>query len=177
MDEVQDIGSPSVVHGENCPMCKNDTLSLMEQEKEIPFFGNVFLFSMNCSSCKYHKADIECAQKHEPSKYTIEISSEDDMKIRVVRSSHATIKIPRITEIRPGPAANGYVTNIEGILNRVKHRVETLRDEAEDSTQRKKAKNMLKKIQNVIWGKEKIKMTIEDPTGNSAIISDKAKKI
>jgi C4-type Zn-finger protein len=28
----------------------------------------------------------------------------------------------------------------------------------------------------VMWGQESLKMTIEDPTGNSAIISDKAVK-
>ena len=27
-----------------------------------------------------------------------------------------------------------------------------------------------------MWGSEKIKLTLEDPTGNSAIISDKAAK-
>jgi len=176
MDEVKDLGEPEVVHGETCPMCKNDTLTLMEQEKEIPFFGKVSLFSMNCSTCKYHKADIECTENRKAAKYTVEISSEEDMNIRIVRSSHGTIKIPRITEIRPGPAANGYVTNIEGVLNRVKKKVEILRDGAEDNAQRKKAKNMLKKIQKVIWGQEKIKISIQDPTGNSAIISDKAVK-
>ena len=35
---------------------------------------------------------------------------------------------------------------------------------------------MLKKIDDAIWGRAKLKIIIEDPTGNSAIISDKAKK-
>jgi len=33
---------------------------------------------------------------------------------------------------------------------------------------------MLKKLQNVLWGSEKLKIIIEDPSGNSAIISEKA---
>ena len=39
---------------------------------------------------------------------------------------------------------------------------------------RKKAKSLLKKIRGIMWGEEKITITIEDPTGNSAIISEKA---
>ena len=35
---------------------------------------------------------------------------------------------------------------------------------------------MVKKLQNVLWGEEKLKITIEDPSGNSAIISEKAKR-
>ncbi len=38
------------------------------------------------------------------------------------------------------------------------------------------AKEILKKLQKVKWGKEKLKIILEDPTGNSAIISDKAVK-
>ena len=41
---------------------------------------------------------------------------------------------------------------------------------------KKKAKNMLKKLNRTMWGQEKLKIIIEDPSGNSAIISDKAKK-
>jgi zinc finger protein len=162
--------------GQECPVCHKKTLTLTEQEKEVPFFGRVYLFSMSCENCRYHKADIEAAEQREPCKYTIEISSEEDMKIRVVKSSQATIKIPRITTITPGPASNGFITNIEGIFNRIKNQVEFVRDNAEDADERKKAKNMLKKIMNIMWGREKIKMTIEDPSGNSAIISDKAVK-
>ncbi|MBW2999564.1 ZPR1 zinc finger domain-containing protein [Candidatus Woesearchaeota archaeon] len=162
--------------GQECPVCHKKTLTLTEQEKEVPFFGRVYLFSMSCENCRYHKADVESAEQREPCKYTIEISSEEDMKIRVVKSSQATIKIPRITTITPGPASNGFITNIEGIFNRVKNQVEFVRDNAEDAGERKKAKNMLKKIMNIMWGREKIKMTIEDPSGNSAIISDKAVK-
>lgn len=159
-----------------CPLCHQKTLTLMERETEVPYFGKVFLFSMTCSNCKYHKSDVESVERKEPCKYTFEISSEEDMKVRVVKSSEATVKIPHISTITPGPASQGFVTNIEGILNRVKYQIETLRDTAEDDEDRKKAKNLLKKLLNIIWGKEKQMVIIEDPSGNSAIISDKAEK-
>ena len=148
----------------------------MEKETEIPYFGKTFLFSMTCNNCKYHKSDVEAAERKDPSKYTFEISNEEDMKIRIVKSSEATVKIPHITTITPGPASQGFVTNIEGILNRVKYQIETARDTAEDNDDKKKAKNLLKKLMKIMWGQKKQKIIIEDPSGNSAIISDKAEK-
>ncbi|MBL7055288.1 ZPR1 zinc finger domain-containing protein [Candidatus Woesearchaeota archaeon] len=165
---------PQTVDGQPCAFCNNKTLSLTEHETEVPYFGKIFIFSMTCSSCSYHKADIEAVEKKDPSKYTFEINSEEDMKVRIVKSSEATIKIPHITTITPGPAAQGFVTNVEGILNRVKHQIEEAKENSDDKSDRKKAKNLLKKLQKVMWGQEKLKITVEDPTGNSAIISDKA---
>jgi len=166
----------NVIEGETCPVCLKKTLTLMEEELEVPYFGRVFVFGMDCKSCDYHKGDIEIAEKRKPIKETIEISSEEDMKIRIVKSSEGTVKIPHIMTMSPGPASEGFVTNVEGLLNRVKEVIEKTRDAEEDDALKKKAKNLLKKIQKVIWGQEKIKITIEDPTGNSAIISDKTEK-
>ena len=163
-----------VLANQVCPVCNKKTLELREDEQEVPFFGKVFLFSMSCSECKFHRADVEAADKKEPSRYTIEINSEKDMKIRIVKSSHAVVKIPHIVTITPGPDSEGYVSNIEGILTRVKDQIQSARDNEEDPQAKKKAKRLLKKLNKVMWGQEKIKITIEDPSGNSAIISDKA---
>jgi len=162
--------------GQICPMCKAKELTLMEQEREIPYFGKVYMFSMTCSACKYHKADIECAEKHDPAKYTLEVSSEEDMKIRIVKSAEGIVKIPHMITMEPGQAAQGFITNVEGLLRRVKAIIEQAKDTAEDKADQKKAKNMLKKLQKVMWGQDKLKIIIEDKTGNSAIISDKAVK-
>jgi zinc finger protein len=168
--------APSIINGEVCPICHNKTLILTEAAIDIPFFGKTYLFSMNCSNCGYHKADVEADEEKEPCKYTLDIDSEADMKIRVVKSSNATVKIPHVGSIEPGEASNGYITNIEGVLQRMKKMIEVVRDDSEDEEDKKKAKNLLKKLLRVMWGQEKLKIMIEDPTGNSAIISDKAVK-
>ena len=159
-----------------CPMCGQKTLTLQEDKIEVPFFNELFVFSMSCSSCKYHKADVEAIEQHDPVKFSFEISSEDDLKVRVVKSSQATVKIPHLISIDPGPASNGYVTNVEGILNRMKSAIESARDSEDDPVKKKRAKKLLKKLTRVMWGQESVKLIIEDPSGNSAIISDKAKK-
>ena len=161
---------------QSCPLCLQKTLILTERQTEVPYFGKVYLFSMTCNNCKYHKADVEATEQKEPVKYEFEISSEEDIKVRVVKSSEATVKLPHIATITPGPASQGYITNIEGILNRVKYQVEAAKETEEDEEDKKKAKNLLKKLTRIIWGQEKQKIIIEDPSGNSAIISDKAVK-
>jgi zinc finger protein len=164
----------NTLSGETCPICQNKTLTLYETSRDIPYFGKMYIFSMDCTSCKYHKADVEAEEHRDPVSVALEISSEEDMKIRVVKSGSATVKLPRIMTIEPGETSNGYITNVEGVLNRVKNMLESQKQEAEDKSDQKKLKNMIKKIQNVIWGHDKITLTLDDPTGNSMIISDKA---
>jgi zinc finger protein len=167
------------IDGELCPFCNEKTLSLMETTRDVPFFGVCHIFSMDCSSCKYHKADVEPENSAgEPVKYTLEISSEEDMKIRVIKAAEATVKIPYIGEIEGGENANGYITNVEGIFNRIKVQVEHLKNAADEDDEelKTKAKNQLKKLTRIMWGQEKAQLIIEDPSGNSAIISPKAVK-
>ena len=169
------MGDVEKLEGQVCPVCLEKKLVLTEEQTEVPYFGLVYLFSMVCSGCNYKKADIEVAKEQEPSKFSIEIDSEEDMKIRIIKSSEATVRIPHVTTITSGPSSEGYISNIEGLLMRVKAVIESTKDD-EDEEVRKKAKNLLKKLQRVMWGQEKLKITIEDPTGNSAIISEKAIK-
>jgi len=164
------------LEGQACPVCHKNTLTLTEQETEVPYFGKLYVFSMSCSSCDYKKADVEAEEQKDPVRWSIDIESDKDMNIRIIKSSEATVKIPRITTIEPGPASEGYITNVEGLLEKVKEQIESVRDNEEDPDAKKKAKNLVKKITRIMWGKEKTKIIIEDPSGNSAIVSEKAVK-
>lgn len=160
---------------QKCPVCGEAKLTLIEEEMDIPFFGKAFLFSMKCSGCNYNLADVEFAEQKDPCKIEFEVSNKKDMNVRVVKSSTATIKIPQMrTTITPGVNSEGYVSNIEGLLGRFKKVLEYQRDTAEEDDVRKHAKNLLKKLWKVECGDEKLKIIIEDPSGNSAIISDRA---
>ncbi|MEK6973859.1 MAG: ZPR1 zinc finger domain-containing protein [Nanoarchaeota archaeon] len=160
---------------QKCPVCLTDNLTLMQEEMDIPFFGKTYLFTMQCSSCQYKKTDIESEGQKDPVKITFEINSEDDMKVRVVKSSEATIKIPQLRmSVESGPGSEGYVSNIEGVLDRFKKIIEGERDDSEDDNTKKHAKNLLKKLWKVKLGDLAVKIIIEDPSGNSAIISKKA---
>jgi len=174
MTEQKEEGD--ILREQDCPFCHKKTLTLAEKGMEIPYFGRVFLFSMTCDSCKYRKADVEAETPQEPCKWTFEVNGKEDLNVRIVKSAEALLKIPHIGSIEPGPDAEGYITNVEGILTRFKQQIESLKESEEDDDAKKKAKNMLKKIQRILWGQEPVKIILEDKTGNSAIISEKAQK-
>jgi zinc finger protein len=162
--------------GQQCPICSEKKLTLREEEVDVAHFGHMFIFSMTCDGCKYRKADIECATQQAPAKYTLEVEGDGDLNARVVKSGEATVKIPRIMTIEPGATSEGYITNVEGLLQRVKKTLQSTLDAEDEADNKKKLKNMIKKVSKAMVGREKIKIIISDPTGNSAIISDRAVK-
>ncbi len=163
------------IKNQKCPMCGKDKLTLTEEDYEVPHFGKCFLMTMHCDSCHYHTSDVETEENKDPIKITFEVEKEDDMKVRVIKSSDATVKIPQMRmSMEPGTASTGFLSNIEGLLNRFKKIIESERDNADDPSVRKKAKNLLKKLWKVELGDEKLKIIIDDPSGNSAIVSDRA---
>jgi len=164
------------IKDQECPFCGENKATLKEEEIEIPYFGRVFVLSMECEGCGTRKSDVEPADPKEPCKYTLEIDSEDDLNIKIVKSGQATVKIPRIITMEPGPASNGYVTNVEGLFERAKKIIQSAGEAEDDPVAKKKAKNLIKKINQILVGREKIKISIEDPSGHSCIVSDKAVK-
>lgn len=172
--EIKTLSSEgAMIANQQCPFCNHNNLTLSENEIDIPFFGKTYIFSLNCTSCKYRKSDVESAQQKPPSKFTLEITEKDDLNIRIVKSSTGTVNLPSIGKIESGPESDGYVTNVEGIIIRIRDQIKPFLED-EDEEVKKKSKNLLKKIQNILWGEEKIKLIIEDSEGNSAIISEKA---
>ena len=163
--------------GQQCAFCGENKLTLREEEVEIPFFGRVFVLSMECTGCGYRKADVEPAEQKEPCRYTLEVTSDTDLNIKIIKSAEATVKIPRIITIESGPASEGYITNVEGLLEKVKGMIQSAGEAEEDDPAAKtKAKNLIKKLNKVLVGREPLKIIIEDPSGHSAIISDKAQR-
>lgn len=163
------------VKNQPCPFCNKNTLTLIEEEKDIPYFGKCYLMSMRCESCNYYKSDIESAERKDPIRYTFTVKDKKDLNVRVVKSSEATIKIPTLRmNVESGVGSTGYITNIEGVIRRFKKIIEDQRDTAEDENIKKHAKNLLKKLWKIENGEEELKIIIEDPSGNSAIISEKA---
>ncbi len=161
------------IKGETCPICFEKKLLLTEEEMDIPYFGKTFIFSMKCEGCGFHKSDVEAEEMKDPCRLTFTIEKEEDMNIRVVKSSEATVKVPQLhMSVTPGPASEGYISNVEGLLSRLKI-IQDERDTSEEEDVKTTAKNLLKKIRKVKWGEMPLKIIIEDPSGNSAIISER----
>ena len=102
------------LENQQCPVCGKNKLTLTEDEMEIPYFGKVYLFSMNCRACGFSRSDVEAAEKKEPCKITFTVENENDLKVRVVKSSEATVRIPQLRmTMEPGESSVGFITNIE----------------------------------------------------------------
>jgi zinc finger protein len=160
-----------IVEGERCPYCLQKTLTLAERVIDIPYFGVTHVFSMDCQNegCGYFFSDVEAEEQKGKVKQTFKVTNENDLKVRVVKSSSATIKIPRMVELPGGDNASGYITNVEGLLNRFKKILEELTQD-DDKDVAKKAKNHLKKLGRVLWGRDEITIHLEDSAGNSGFI-------
>ena len=159
-----------------CPACFKKTCTMTEDEQDIPYFGKVFILGMLCTDCGFHKADVEAAEKHDPVKMTFTVESDEDLNVRIVKSSEASIKIPYVVDIQPGPESEGFVTNVEGLLTKIKGRIEASVEAEDDKVAKKAGWKLIKKLNKVLIGREKLKIILEDPSGNSAILSDKVEK-
>lgn len=147
------------------------------ETREIPYFGEAMIVTGNCT-CGFRHADTILLSSKEPSRYSLALESVDDLDARVIRSSSGTIKIPELgVNIEPGCASESYITNAEGILDRIEGIVEfatrTAR-EAEDPDRTKRGEEILEIIGLVRQGRSKVTLVLEDPLGNSAIASEKA---
>ncbi len=96
--------------------------------------------------------------------------------VRVVRSTQGLITIPELgVEISPGPACEGFVSNVEGILMRIDKVLDGVLIDGDDE-QRRNILDLKEKMAQIGCGKFPITIIISDPMGNSLIDSDRAKK-
>lgn len=126
--------------------------------------------------CSFRFADTMILASKEPMRYEMPVETPEDLDARVIRSTSGTISIPEMgIVIEPGTVSESYVTNIEGILQRVRDVLMTAsRWVQEDEEKLSRSQELLCMLEEVIEGKQKITVIIEDPLGNSAIISKKA---
>lgn len=158
-----------------CPICKEKSLSATFNPMDIPYFGEVMETTVVCESCGYRHSEVFVLEGKGPARYEMPVSTAEDMFVRVVRSSNATIEVPELgVTVTPGPNAEGFVSNVEGVLERIADVLITAKS-WEDAKKTQKAEELLKRIDGIKKGKETVHLIITDQTGNSAIISDKSK--
>lgn len=162
---------------ERCPICgTRGTFRVKGRIDHIPYFGEMMQTSASCTSCKFRHADVMCLGERPPLRYEFQVTSEEDLKVRVVKSSTGTIKLPELgVTVEPGPASQGYVSNVEGVLGRVKEAIE-LAIEGVDAVRRRRGKARIKKLDEVCAGKRRARLILMDPFGHSAIVDERARK-
>lgn len=159
----------------DCPVCKvKGSLELKTKTEEIPYFGEVMESTVQCEECGFKHSDVICLEAKEPVKYTLKIGK-DKMNKRVVKSQTTTITIPELgLKVEPGPQSQGFVSNVEGILERFNKAVKTALSWAEDETSKQNAQKILEALKGIRTGNQQATLIIEDPFGHSLIEDEDA---
>lgn len=156
-----------------CPYC-NTEIEYIYQTENIPYFSDILIISALCGSCGYKYVDTQLLKNNEPVRFEVQVDKAEDLAIRVVRSMSASLEIPELgVRIDPGPACQGFVSNVEGVLDRIEQIVKGALVWGEKEEQ-ENARALLKKIDCVKDGSLAITLILEDRCGNSAIITEKA---
>ncbi len=158
-----------------CPVC-NTEIEYLYQTENIPYFSELLIISALCPSCGWRFIDTQLLKNAEPSRWELPVDSPDDLNVRVIRSMTGVISIPELgIRIDPGPACEGFVSNVEGVLNRVESVLANLCSWAETDEERDQVCLLQDRIEEVREGQLPVTLVIEDLSGNSAIIADRAR--
>jgi zinc finger protein len=157
-----------------CPQC-NAEIQFQYQTEEIPYFSEIMLVTGSCE-CGFRSVDTLILKESEPVIWTMRVENTDDLCARVVRSNRGRMEIPEFgIVIDPGPSCEACITNIEGILEQVGEVIERVLTWAEGE-ERERALSLQRDLQLGREGCTPFTLVITDPSGNSAIISNKAIK-
>ena len=95
-----------------------------------------------------------------------------------LRSTSGTIRIPELgIDVEPGPASEAYISNVEGVLQKVRDIVVFATKSAMDAGAEENVRRgecILERIGRAMEGEGPLTLILEDPLGNSAIVSEKA---
>ena len=164
----------------DCPVCGGQkTLEVTNRTDNIPYFGDILETAVLCKECGYQSSDSISLSQNDPMRFILEID-ESKLNTRVAKSQTATLTIPDLgLKVEPGPKSQGYVSNVEGILNRFESaivRALTLEGENIDKTVEENALNLIEKLASIKMGELSTKLVLEDPFGNSVIDDEDAVK-
>ncbi len=162
----------------NCPVCCRE-MQFNWETQEIPYFGEAMVIAGVCG-CGFRHSDTILLTQKEPSRYTLEVTAIADLDARVIRSSSGTIRVPELgIDVEPGYASESYISNVEGVLDRIEDIVAFATRSAREASSfesTRRGEEILEKIDLARRGQFKLTFVIEDPLGNSAIASEKAVK-
>jgi zinc finger protein len=159
----------------DCPLCgAKNCLEINSKTDNIPYFGEVMESTILCKKCGYKHSDTICLEIKDPVRFTIPISSEN-INVRVIKSQSTTLSIPELgLKVEPGAKSQGYVSNIEGVLQRFEEAVKRALVMAEDEEIRMNAVKVLEDIEKVKAGKLQATLIVDDPFGHGAILDPNA---
>ncbi len=161
----------------SCVICGFDGgLSMLAHTEEIAYFGEHTQVTLTCPGCGWRQTDFIPAEAREGSSHTYRIDSTDDLQVRVIRGSACTVRLLELDlEVRPGSHSTGYVSNIEGVLNRFQDVVDMVGRQAAiegDDGAITELEGLTQAMLEIRRGQMEATLQLLDPHGHSMILTD-----
>lgn len=164
-----------------CPICNSENgLILNVHTSEIPYFGEHTEMTIICNECGWRNTDFIPSEGKKPSLWSLVIDNSEFMTTRVVRSSSCTVRIVELgLEVEPGDNATGYISNVEGVLNRFSDAIamiqrSAIRDGEEGKEKVESCQELIDRISKIKNGEEPVELLLLDPNGHSQILHESA---
>ncbi|TKJ21118.1 MAG: hypothetical protein CEE43_10590 [Promethearchaeota archaeon Loki_b32] len=168
-----------LVYSFKCPLCQEGIIDIIKSIYDLPDGDKILILKFECNTCNFHKNDIiPLTTNMEPGIMTLQIFDEEDLKSKIYRSPVGKLEIPELELIvEPGPRADFYYTNVQGILFRFENAVSIYRNNLEeDDPEKSEIDELMFNLKQAIDGKFKFTLKITDLQGGSYIIpQDKSK--
>lgn len=153
-----------------CPSCTQKRVFFTSSLIEIPYIGACVQTTIFCKFCGYKSAEVSPIEEKGPVHIEFVVEKPADLNARVVKSSHAKVAFKELgVEITPGPISETYISNVEGLIRRLEDVLDNLKSGLKEE-ELKKCEELKQKIMEVIEGRAKLTIIIDDPKGISAII-------
>jgi zinc finger protein len=161
----------------DCPICGNlKCVEVSTKTDNIPYFGEIMESTLLCHKCGYKHSDTICLEQKEPVYYSLLIGKKE-LNARVIKSQSATLSMPELgLKVEPGPKSQGYVSNVEGVLERFENAVETALAWTDDPLAKDNAQGILEALHQVRCADRQTELVLMDPFGHSAILHQDARK-
>jgi zinc finger protein len=149
-------------------------MSLFTSAVNVPYFGDGMETTLRCDACGFRHADFMILGQKEPLRLSLRCEGEDALRVRVIRSNSGTVRIPELGfTAEPTPLSESYVSNVEGVLERTRGVMLTaLQFNGEDPDKRALLDEYVRRIDAFVGAREPFTLIIDDPYGNSAIVSE-----
>ncbi|MET1102182.1 MAG: ZPR1 zinc finger domain-containing protein [Pyrodictiaceae archaeon] len=154
-----------------CPACGKATFKVNEYLYDVPLLGKIILTVGRCDACGYKFNDVKLAEPRGPRRLIYKVESPRDVNTIILKSASARVVIPELgLEMSPGPASEGFISTIEGVLRRFMDILDFLC--SQENIKRDTCWNAKRALEEAIEGRRKFTLVIEDPEGASKILSD-----
>ena len=168
-----DEGVPSDVIESLCMECKKNGETRFMYTK-IPMFKEIILSSFSCEECGFRNNEVQFGGRlgDYGCRYKLVVADQDALNRSVVKSEHATIRIPDIDFEIPPQTQKGSIKTVEGFLLSTIEGISELQEERRKYSPQvaDQIDEFINKLKAMREGRDfPFNFEVEDPSGNSFV--------